>query len=58
MRQDDILPLPSPGTLQRYMNKMKPAYGFQRPVLYMLTTTTAEMPYDESMVRNYSWYDL
>ncbi|KAK3932240.1 Retinol dehydrogenase 11, partial [Frankliniella fusca] len=36
MQQQNILPLPSTRTIQRYLRKMRPAYGFQRSTFDLL----------------------
>ncbi|KAK3921473.1 DNA transposase, partial [Frankliniella fusca] len=46
-QQDDILPLPSPRTIQRYLKKMKPAYGFNRVTFELLAQKAESMPADE-----------
>ncbi|KAK3932915.1 Peroxynitrite isomerase THAP4, partial [Frankliniella fusca] len=43
MQQQNILALPSPRTIQRYLKKMKPAYGFQRTTFDLLGQKSAEM---------------
>ncbi|KAK3910516.1 Transposable element P transposase [Frankliniella fusca] len=47
MQTENILPLPSPRTIQRYLKKMKPAYGFQHATFELLAKKAKEMPVDE-----------
>ncbi|KAK3907199.1 Transposable element P transposase [Frankliniella fusca] len=47
MQQEDILPLPSPRTIQRYLKKMRPAYGFQHAIFGLLSKKGKEMADDE-----------
>jgi len=47
LRRENILPLPSPQTIQRYIKKLNPAYGFQSTTFELLAKKTAEMPEDE-----------
>ena len=44
MLRDNFLPLPSLRTLQRYMRKLKPAYGFQENTFTMLKEKSALLP--------------
>ena len=44
MLRDNFLPLPSLRTLQRYMKKLKPAYGFQTNVFELLKEKSQHMP--------------
>ena len=47
MQQNNILPLPSPRQIQRYLKKMKPAYGFQDATFDLLAKKAKEMGVDE-----------
>ncbi|KAE8737771.1 hypothetical protein FOCC_FOCC016761 [Frankliniella occidentalis] len=47
MRRDQTLALPSPRTLQRYMKRLKPAYGFLPATFEMLEKKSKEMEVDE-----------
>lgn len=44
MLRDNFLPLPSLRTLQRYMRKLKPAYGFQENTFTMLKEKSSLLP--------------
>lgn len=46
MREQNILALPSPRQIQRYLKKMRPAFGFQHATFELLKQKVAEM--DES----------
>lgn len=43
MLRDNFLPLPSIRTLQRYMKKLSPQYGFQKNVFEMLKEKAPHM---------------
>lgn len=47
MQLGNILPLPSPRQIQRYLKKMKPAYGFQNATFELLQKKAGEMGEDE-----------
>ncbi|KAK3915244.1 Transposable element P transposase [Frankliniella fusca] len=47
MQRENTLPLPSTRTIQRYLKKMSPAYGFQRATFELLAEKAKEMPEDE-----------
>ena len=47
MQKQNILPLPSPRQIQRYLKKMKPAYGFQNATFELLKQKVEEMDEDE-----------
>lgn len=47
MIRDEILALPSFRQLQRYMKKLKPAYGFLEPTFELLKQKAAAMTEDE-----------
>ncbi|KAE8739085.1 hypothetical protein FOCC_FOCC015419 [Frankliniella occidentalis] len=44
MLRHGFLPLPSLRTLQRYMKKLSPAYGFQKNIFAMMKEKSATMP--------------
>jgi len=43
MRRDNILPLPSYTTLQRYIKKLRPVYGFSDATIKMMGLKVKEM---------------
>ncbi|XP_052130626.1 uncharacterized protein LOC127751315 [Frankliniella occidentalis] len=47
MRRDQTLVFPSPRTLQRYMKRLKPAYGFLPATFELLGKKSQEMELDE-----------
>jgi len=47
LRRENTLPLPSPRTIQRYIQKLNPAYGFQTATFELLAKKIADMPEDE-----------
>lgn len=43
MRRDNILPLPSYTTLQRYIKKIRPVYGFSDATIQIMGLKVKEM---------------
>jgi len=44
IRRDNILPLPSLSTLQRYIQQLQPSYGFQESVFKMIKEKAKYIP--------------
>jgi len=44
MCTEKFLPLPTPNTLRHYIQKLKPAYGFQQSTFQMLEEKASQIP--------------
>jgi hypothetical protein len=44
MRRHQLLPLPSPSTIHKYIRKLKPSFGFQPPTFKVLKEKASGMP--------------
>lgn len=62
IRRDNILPLPSLSTLQRYIHQLQPSYGFQESVFQMIEEKAKFIPNFEKhgihIFYNYEMYCL